>query len=86
MFDTHSGSDGFVRTAPSSVEWSSQWESSPMKQSSPVGENSAGVLAIRVEGTAFLEHMVRNVVGTLMDVGRGLRKAEDAPGILGEES
>ena len=41
-----------------------------------------GVLQIRVEGTAFLKHMVRNLVGTLMEVGRGLRKSADLPGIL----
>lgn len=35
--------------------------------------DSAGVLEIRIEGTAFLKHMVRNIVGTLVEVGRGRR-------------
>ncbi|MEZ4431211.1 MAG: tRNA pseudouridine(38-40) synthase TruA [bacterium] len=32
-----------------------------------------GVTELRVEGTAFLKHMVRNLVGTLVDIGRGHR-------------
>jgi tRNA pseudouridine38-40 synthase len=33
-------------------------------------------LTITVEGTAFLKHMVRNLVGTLVEVGRGKRSPE----------
>ena len=33
------------------------------------------VLIYRVEATAFLKHMVRNIVGTLVEVGRGERAA-----------
>ena len=33
------------------------------------------LLVYRVEATAFLKHMVRNVVGTLVEVGRGERVA-----------
>jgi tRNA pseudouridine38-40 synthase len=35
--------------------------------------HSGGELSIAVEGTAFLKHMVRNLVGTLLDVGKGRR-------------
>ncbi|HTS79693.1 MAG TPA: tRNA pseudouridine(38-40) synthase TruA [Myxococcaceae bacterium] len=38
----------------------------------PVGD----ILRIEVEGTAFLKHMVRNVVGSLVEVGRGRRAPE----------
>jgi tRNA pseudouridine38-40 synthase len=34
-------------------------------------EASGDVVQFELEGTAFLKHMVRNVVGTLVEVGRG---------------
>jgi tRNA pseudouridine38-40 synthase len=34
------------------------------------------LLVYTIEATAFLRHMVRNIVGTLVDVGRGLRTSE----------
>jgi tRNA pseudouridine38-40 synthase len=34
------------------------------------------LLVFTIEATAFLRHMVRNIVGTLVEVGRGLRSAE----------
>jgi tRNA pseudouridine38-40 synthase len=36
----------------------------------------------RVRGTGFLRHMVRNIVGTLLEVGRGCRAREDIPALL----
>jgi len=39
-------------------------------------------IRIEVEGGGFLRHMVRNIAGTLMDVGKGRRAQEDMPGIL----
>jgi tRNA pseudouridine38-40 synthase len=38
------------------------------------------LLVYRIEATAFLKHMVRNIVGTLVEVGRG----ERPPGALAE--
>jgi len=60
---------GAVRTV-----FSSGWE----KRTTEGGE----LLVYRVRGNGFLHHMVRNLVGTLIDVGRGKLKAEMIPGIL----
>lgn len=35
-----------------------------------------------IEGTGFLRHMVRNIVGTLVEVGWGKREAEDMQALL----
>jgi tRNA pseudouridine38-40 synthase len=39
-------------------------------------------LVYDVEARSFLRHMVRNIVGTLVDVGRGALSVEDFAGIL----
>ncbi len=39
-------------------------------------EQRAELLVFSVEATAFLRHMVRNIVGTLVEVGQGVRTAE----------
>ena len=39
-------------------------------------EQRGDLLVFTIEGTAFLRHMVRNIVGTLADVGRGIRTPE----------
>ncbi|MGA8111347.1 MAG: tRNA pseudouridine(38-40) synthase TruA [Acidobacteriaceae bacterium] len=41
-----------------------------------------GFLIYRVRGDGFLQHMVRNLVGTLVDVGRGHIAPEDVTRIL----
>jgi tRNA pseudouridine38-40 synthase len=41
-----------------------------------------GLLRYRVTGSGFLHHMVRNIVGTLVDVGRGQMEAGAMQGIL----
>jgi len=38
-------------------------------------EQRGELLVYTIEGTAFLRHMVRNIVGTLAEVGRGIRTA-----------
>jgi tRNA pseudouridine38-40 synthase len=50
-------------------------------------ESSDGPLLIyRVRGSGFLHHMVRNLVGTMLEVGRGKFKTEDIPRILAARS
>jgi len=43
---------------------------------------SRGELVIEVEGDGFLRHMVRNIVGTLVEVGRGRRTPESMSAVL----
>jgi tRNA pseudouridine38-40 synthase len=40
------------------------------------------LLCYRVIGSGFLHHMVRNLVGTLVEIGRGTLTPEDVPRIL----
>jgi tRNA pseudouridine38-40 synthase len=40
------------------------------------------MLDYRVRGNGFLHHMVRNLVGTMLDVGRGAVALEKIPAIL----
>ena len=44
-----------------------------------------GVLAVEIEGDAFVWNMVRNVAGTLVEVGRGKRAPEDVARIVREQ-
>jgi tRNA pseudouridine38-40 synthase len=61
-------------TATVKTIFSSIWETRP----SPEGE----LLVYRVRGSGFLHHMVRNLMGTMLDVGRGRTRADEIPGIL----
>lgn len=57
---------------------SSAWESR---------QTEAGdLLVYRIRGNGFLHHMVRNLVGTMLDVGRGQLRSEDIPAILAARS
>ncbi len=47
-----------------------------------IDQRENGVLEITVESSGFLRHMVRNIVGTLVDVGRGKLQPEDIPEII----
>ena len=49
---------------------------------SSVLERDRHELVYTVEGSGFLNHMVRNMVGTLIEVGRGNIAAESIPAIL----
>ena len=43
---------------------------------------STPALSVIVEGTSFLKYMVRNLVGTLIDVGVGRREPDSIPDLL----
>jgi tRNA pseudouridine38-40 synthase len=45
-------------------------------------QDSQDVLQLRVRANAFLHHMVRNLAGWLIAVGRGDRRAEDTAALL----
>ena len=60
---------GTIRTV-----FSSAWE----QRSAGAGD----LLVYRVRGNGFLHHMVRNLVGTMIDVGRGQLALEEIPRIL----
>jgi tRNA pseudouridine38-40 synthase len=64
-------------TAPSAAVrtiYSSGWE----RRATEVGD----LLVYRVRGSGFLHHMVRNLVGTMLDVGRGHLETSAIPEIL----
>jgi len=67
------GGPGAVRTI-----FGSSWEQKPIDHSA--------LLIYRVRGSGFLHHMVRNVVGTMLDVGRGYRRADQIPAIIAARS
>ena len=48
--------------------------------------DSGELLVYRARGNGFLHHMVRNLVGTMIDVGRGQLALEEIPGILAARS
>ena len=47
-----------------------------------VAGETGGEIAIELLGDGFLRHMVRNVAGTLIEVGRGQRPADGLPALL----
>lgn len=44
--------------------------------------HAEGLLLFRICGSGFLHHMVRNLVGTMVDIGRGSLAVGDLPAIL----
>ncbi len=66
-----------VKTSIRTV-FSSTWE---QRQS-----DAGALLVYRVRGNGFLHHMVRNFVGTLLDVGRGRTKIDAIPEIIAARS
>jgi tRNA pseudouridine38-40 synthase len=54
--------------------FSSSWERREIDEGS--------LLVYRVRGSGFLHHMVRNLVGTMLDAGRGYRRADEVPAMI----
>ena len=67
------GKQGSIRTVDSST-----WEQRKSE--------SGNFLVYRIRGNGFLHHMVRNLVGTMLDVGRGYRMIDEIPFILAARS
>ena len=67
------GKQGSTRTV-----FSSSWEQNQSE--------NGNLLIYRVRGNGFLHHMVRNLVGTMLDVGRGYMDIERIPAILAARS
>ena len=44
--------------------------------------NNGGVLTYEISGDGFLRHMVRAIVGTLVEIGRGWRQPEEIAALL----
>lgn len=66
------------RVARHQLETSAAW-------STATGEAGA-LVSYEVEGSGFLRHMVRSIVGTLIDVGRGRRTPASMVDVLSERS
>jgi tRNA pseudouridine38-40 synthase len=48
--------------------------------------DTAGLVTYEISGNGFLRHMVRALVGTLVEVGRGWRDADNLRDLLGGSS
>jgi len=44
--------------------------------------DTSGLLTYEITGDGFLRHMVRAIVGTLVEVGRGSRRPADVAALL----
>lgn len=68
--ESESDSEPVVRSAIRTI-FSSEWS-----------EVSEDLLLFRVRGNGFLHHMVRNLVGTMLEIGRGQFASGSMPAIL----
>jgi tRNA pseudouridine38-40 synthase len=67
--EEETGHPGAIRTI-----FSSTWQKQPLEDTV--------LFVYRVRGSGFLHHMVRNLVGTMLDVGRGYRRADEIPAMI----
>jgi tRNA pseudouridine38-40 synthase len=64
-----------VKISPVKTITLAEWSRRP-------GPAQADLLIFRISGNGFLHHMVRNIVGTLVEIGRGSLAAADLTRIL----
>ena len=71
-------------SAPNPVKTihASGWSRVPLAGADLLDAAPATLLVYRVTGSGFLHHMVRNLVGTMIDAGRGSFEPDDIPRIL----
>jgi tRNA pseudouridine38-40 synthase len=74
-FASFAAGDSDARTSVRCL-YASQW----------IQEPGANLLLYRVRGNGFLHHMVRNLVGTFLEVGRGNLAETEIPAILASRS
>jgi len=72
------GRHDFTSLAPASLELEDRVRTITAARIEEDGEE----VVLRVRGNGFLRHMVRTIAGTLLDIGRGRRRAEEVDGIL----
>jgi tRNA pseudouridine38-40 synthase len=82
--------DQATRTLPPQEPESHEWEAVSLTAIRTVSHSiwteeptdAGSLLVYRVRGNGFLHHMVRNLVGTMLEVSRGRLRADAIPGIL----
>lgn len=82
-FAAFQGAGGEVKTTERHL-LASQVERWPIETATVIMPPAAtgDLLVYEVTGTGFLRHMVRNIVGTLIEIGLGRRAASDMQGIV----
>jgi tRNA pseudouridine38-40 synthase len=76
--DNHSGEHGISPPTAIRTIFASAWAEQEI--------DGGALLIYRVRGSGFLHHMVRNLVGTMLDVGRGYRSADEIPRMIAARS
>ena len=60
----------------------SSWTTEPAPAFIDAPDSDARLLVYRVRGNGFLHHMVRNLVGTMLDAARGYTNPDAIPGVI----